>query len=97
MDGPAGMIGQTQRVKSFPFVIGRNEGDLIIPDPHLSRRHVQISFDPARGVCLVTDLESRNGSHLDSLRLLPAQAVEARSGTLLRLGPNVVLRLDVQK
>lgn len=97
MDGPAGMIRQIQRVKSFPFVIGRNEGDLIIPDPHLSRRHVQISYDPSRGVCLVTDLESRNGSQLDSLRLSPAQAVEARSGMLLRLGPNVVLRLDVQK
>ena len=95
--GPAGMIRHIQKIKSFPFLIGRSEGDLIIPDPHLSRRHLQISFDPARGVCLVTDMESRNGSQLDSQRLLPGQTVEVRSGALLGLGPNVVIRLDVQK
>jgi pSer/pThr/pTyr-binding forkhead associated (FHA) protein len=91
------MIRHIQKIKSFPFLIGRSEGDLIIPDPHLSRRHLQISFDPARGVCLVTDMESRNGSQLDSQRLLPGQTVEVRSGALLGLGPNVVIRLDVQK
>ncbi|PKN92847.1 MAG: hypothetical protein CVU44_12510 [Chloroflexi bacterium HGW-Chloroflexi-6] len=97
LEGPAGMVRQTHRIKSFPFVIGRNDGDLVIPDPHLSRRHLQISFDATRGVCLVTDLESSNGSQLDSQYLSHGQSAEARSGMLLRLGPNVVLRLDVQK
>lgn len=53
-----------------PYVVGRDPGlDLVIGDPDLSRRHIEITRR-GRDV-LVRDLRSKNGSYLRGERLAP--------------------------
>jgi hypothetical protein len=81
------------QVSRFPFVIGRTEGNLTIPDPNISRRHAQIDFD-ARGYVL-TDLNSSNGTILNNQRLIPNQPVLLSNGAVIKLGPNVNIRFNL--
>ncbi len=56
--------GETIRIRSPRFVIGRVEGDLTIPiDGRISSRHVEISLQSvgAAQKWVVTDLQSRHG------------------------------------
>ena len=79
----------------FPFMIGRVEGNLLIQDANLSRRHAQIPFDAARQTYFITDLNSSNGSRLNGAPLVSGQAKQLSSGALINLGPNVVVRFDL--
>ena len=79
----------------FPFVIGRREGNLLIQDPNISRRHAQITFDGASRTFYITDLNSSNGTRLNGVPLVPSQAKQLTSGASINLGPNVVLRFDL--
>ncbi|QDV32586.1 FHA domain-containing protein [Tautonia plasticadhaerens] len=57
--------GQDLRIRSSPFVIGRSEGDLLIPhDPGISGRHVELSraFEDGAHRWLLRDLQSTNGT-----------------------------------
>jgi hypothetical protein len=45
------------------LVIGRREGDLLVDDPEMSRRHAQITVDG--GELAIIDLGSRNGTFVD--------------------------------
>lgn len=89
------MQGQQISVELFPFVIGRREGNLLIQDPSLSRRHAQITFDGANGTFFITDLKSSNGTRLNGVPLAPGQAKQLTSGAVINLGPNVVVRFDL--
>jgi pSer/pThr/pTyr-binding forkhead associated (FHA) protein len=80
-------------VSNLPFVIGRTEGGLVIPNPNISRRHAQIDFD-ARGYTL-TDLNSSNGTLLNGQRLAPNQPVYLSNGAVIGLGPNVTIRFNL--
>lgn len=82
-------------VSQLPFVIGRTEGGLIIPDPNISRRHAQIDYDPNRRAYLITDLKSSNGTLLNDQRLAPNQPVPLLNGQVIRLGPNVTIRFNL--
>jgi hypothetical protein len=82
-------------VAQFPFVIGRSEGQLIIQDGNISRKHAQISFDAARQAFTITDLNSSNGTRLNNQRIPPGQPTPLAKGTLIGLGPNVTLRFDI--
>lgn len=56
--------GETIRIRSPKFIIGRVEGDLIIPlDGRMSARHVEIALQPIDGTprWVLTDLQSRHG------------------------------------
>lgn len=56
--------GETIRIRTPKFVIGRAEGDLTIPiDGRISSRHVEIALQPVNGAprWVVTDLQSRHG------------------------------------
>ncbi len=79
----------------FPFVIGRLDGNLLIQDPNISRRHAQITFDGTKKTYLITDLNSSNGTRLNSVPLMPGQPKVLTSGDLINLGPNVVARFDL--
>ncbi|MFO7903141.1 MAG: FHA domain-containing protein [Planctomycetota bacterium] len=66
--------GETIRVRGNPFIIGRNEGDLIIPHDNLiSGRHAEIArhFEDGKVLWRLYDLNSRNGSFvkIDFIRL----------------------------
>ncbi len=79
----------------FPFVIGRIEGALVIPNPNISRRHAEISFDDANRSFWISDLRSSNGTRLNNQAVLPDQPARLASGSILTLGPNIVLRFDI--
>ncbi len=88
---PQGKILMTQ----FPFVIGRAEGSLIIPELNISRRHAQIIYDESRRIFSICDLNSSNGTRINNQPLAPGQTAQLVNGALIGLGANVSIRFDV--
>jgi hypothetical protein len=79
------------RTFTEPFTIGRDPScDIAIEDASISRTHARVS--PVGGQWHVEDLESGNGTFLDSLRV--HQAVLPLSSTL-QVGDVLKLRLNV--
>jgi DNA-binding NtrC family response regulator len=69
-------------IRDVPIVIGSDPGcDLVIDDPHVSRRHAEISRSD-RGIVL-RDLGSRNGTLVGQLAV---QEVTLPSGVEIRVG-----------
>ena len=66
----------------FELIVGRVEGDLVIPDPKLSRRHA--AFRVVDGVLEVKDLDSTNGTFVDEIRI--TQVTQLGDGDEVRLG-----------
>ncbi|MEZ4364230.1 MAG: ATP-binding protein [Kofleriaceae bacterium] len=63
----AGDVGRILAVSS-PLSIGRSsEADVVIEDPALSRRHIEIV--PTDGGCSLLDLGSRNGTKVNGARI----------------------------
>ena len=88
---PQGQIMLTQ----FPYVIGRTEGSLIIPEANISRRHAQITYNESTRAFFISDLRSSNGTRLNNQPLVPDQPVQLLNGALIGLGPNVTIRFVV--
>lgn len=82
-------------VTPFPFILGRTEGAFIIQEGNISRRHAQITYEASKNAYFITDLNSSNGTRLNQQRLPSAQPVKLESGSVIGLGPNVLLRFDV--
>jgi len=82
-------------VKSFPFIVGRTEGGLIIPDQNVSRMHLQITFNSATNTYFLTDLNSSNGTKIDNQKIPSGEPIQVANGAVIGLGPNVVLRFDI--
>ncbi|MBS4059870.1 MAG: FHA domain-containing protein [Bacteroidetes bacterium] len=95
VEAPADVDRRPRLIKQFPSVIGRADGEVQIAEQHLSRRHAQVDYDPARGSYRLTDLGSRNGTYVDNLKLTPSQAVQLNPGSKVRLGTKIVLRIDI--
>jgi hypothetical protein len=87
--------GRQIALTQFPFMIGRVEGNLVIKDPNISRRHAQITFEAASGTYFITDLNSSNGTRLNEKRLAAGQPVQLTHAAVIGLGPNVTLRFDL--
>lgn len=83
------------RIDTFPYIIGRSEGNLLIAAPSVSRRHMQITFDPGAQTYYVTDLNSSNGSTVSGQRIVPMQPVQLTGGEMLGLGPSVAIRFEL--
>ena len=83
------------QVFPLPFVMGRTEGALIINNPNISRKHAQITFDTAQQTYMLTDLNSSNGTTLNSQRLTPGQPARLTNGAVIGLGPNLSLRFEL--
>jgi len=90
------LIQSPVQVIQIPFVIGRTEGNLIIPDQNISRKHAQLDYDSTQRAYLITDLNSSNGTFLNRQRLAPHQPVPLANGAVIGLGPNVTIRFDLQ-
>jgi DNA-binding NtrC family response regulator len=70
-----------------PLVLGRGDlGGLTLDDPHLSRNHVEVSFDGTHW--RIKDLDSRNGTFVDGVQIGGEHLTQ--SARLLRVG-NVLL------
>jgi pSer/pThr/pTyr-binding forkhead associated (FHA) protein/ABC-type multidrug transport system ATPase subunit len=80
------------RVDFFPLtkniiLIGRIEqADLRLPEslPFVSKRHAEIRYTP--GKAILSDLNSTNGTFLNSKRLEPGTPVILPSGSVIRIG-----------
>lgn len=82
-------------LQPLPFVIGRVEGNLLLKEPNISRRHAEITFDAARQVYFITDLNSSNGTYLNGQRLPADRATQLNSGAVINFGPNVSVRFEL--
>ena len=80
---------------SCPVTIGREACDLLFRhDLTVSRVHAEIS---SRGQDLeLLDLGSTNGTHVNGKRLREREAVVIKSGDEFTLGPESIVRLEIQ-
>jgi len=69
LSGP--LAGQVFSVSKRTTIIGRAYGDVVLPDPELSRKHCQVEVRPD-GVFLV-DLGSTNGTYFDGKAIQEVQ------------------------
>jgi predicted component of type VI protein secretion system len=76
-----------------PVTVGRREGEVVIEDPEISRRHCTIAPGP-HGEVVITDLGSTNGTWINGTRIGVPTVV--RPGDEVRLG-DCVCRLDAPK
>jgi FHA domain len=60
--------------------------------PNVGRTHARVAR--SEGSMQITDLNSRNGTHIDGRRIPPGLPEELRSGQILRLG--ATLEIEVQ-
>jgi len=89
--------GRTLRVTPVPFVIGREDCDLSLPDDRkVSRRHAKITYDSNTSAYYITDLGSVNGVWVDGNRIPANQAVRLTSGKTIGLGPDTILVFGMQ-
>jgi len=82
-------------ITPLPFVIGRTEGALLIPDPNISRKHAQISYDATLRAYFINDMNSSNGTYINSKRIMPGQTTQLSNGMVIGLGPSITLRFDL--
>ena len=68
------------------FIIGREDADLALQDPFISRRHTEIKPDKQRW--LITDLSSTNGSFLNDV---PAKGQELLDGDIIEVGYSTLM------
>lgn len=91
-----GVFAQSSAVVApLPFVFGRTEGAFVIQEANISRRHAQISYEASQNAYFITDLNSSNGTRLNQQRLPSGQPVRLESGSVIGLGPNVIVRFDL--
>lgn len=84
------------RVFSCGFVIGRDYAcDLQVLDDSVSRRHVQVVLE--RGVWVVRDLESSNGTYLDNRRITEQGLTNNARLQLGNQGPTFGLEIQAQE
>jgi transcriptional regulator of acetoin/glycerol metabolism len=78
------------RLDTGPVVLGRYraEGVEVVDDERISRRHTRVTLKGDGGV-RVTDLDSRNGTFVDSLKVVDESY--ARLPRILRLGQSLLL------
>lgn len=69
-----------------PLEVGRGGSGLLLDDPAVSRRHLELRLDDSRIV--VMDLGSANGTTIDGLRVTEATRLEP--GSTVRLGDTTI-------
>lgn len=73
-------------VDSGALTVGRApDCDLVIDDPSVSKRHARIKWNPERELCTLEDLQSTNGTMLNSAVRLK-RPVALRDGDIIGFG-----------
>lgn len=85
----ADQVGQSVFLDSEPATIGRSiEGKgLRVEDPEVSRAHAELRL--ADGISVLTDMNSRNGTFLNGVRVQGSCEIE--NGDVLRVGAHILL------
>lgn len=79
------LSGQRYTLRMGKTTVGRSpENDLYLDDSQISRHHAEIVWDGAR--CLITDLNSRNGTFVNGRRLMPHLPELLRPGDRVSFG-----------
>jgi len=79
---------ETVHMSEGNWIIGREQGNLVMNDPQVSSRHGQIEVSP--GSLKYTDLGSTNGSFLGSSTARLTAPVQLKAGDSIRLGDSVI-------
>ena len=75
------------RLSMDRMTLGRApEADIVILDDTVSKFHLEISWDAIRERCLLTDLNSRNGTRISDQVVPPGANGRISSGDTLKLG-----------
>ena len=86
-NGP--LIGRSYLFHQDVTTIGRTNGnDLIISGRTVSRRHARLWFDTNRWY--IADMQSANGTLVNSLRVQPNQPVPLNDGDVIHFGDEIV-------
>ena len=87
-NGP--LIGRSYLFHQDVTTIGRTNGnDLIISGRTVSRRHARLWFDTNRWY--IADMQSANGTLVNSLRVQPNQPVPLNDGDVIHFGDEIVI------
>ncbi len=79
-----------KRVQVFPdkITIGRSgNNDIVLDDLLVSKLQSYVTFE--QGKTMITDVESKNGTFIDSRKIPPMQKFECLDGALLGFGPKI--------
>ncbi len=90
---PAQPVSRQIAITRFPFVIGRKEGDLVVQDGKISKRHASITM--VNGQFLIEDLASTNHTYLDGEKLAPNIPVPLPQASRVRFGPDTEVEIVV--
>jgi pSer/pThr/pTyr-binding forkhead associated (FHA) protein len=87
------VIDEVIQIVTYPFLLGRTHPALTKED-QASRRHAQITEDPAAGKYYITDLGSTNGTLVNGARINANTPVEIMKGSRIRLGNVLTMRFE---
>ena len=85
----ASNMSRRQHLDGSRFIIGREEGDIVLGDPQVSWRHGEFVFDGASGALIYNDLGSSNGSFLENGQEISAPT-PIKPGQIVRVGNCVI-------
>lgn len=90
---PAQPASREVAITKFPFVVGRKEGDLIVQDGKISKRHASITI--ANGRFFIEDLASTNHTYLDGDKLVANTPVPLPKSGRVRFGPDTEVEIAI--
>jgi hypothetical protein len=91
---PAGVqLPGSVEISKSPFILGRVNADLTVADARVSRRHAVISME--QNMYYIQDAASANGTLVNGVRLQPDRKVPLQPGSVIGLGPEILLRFDI--
>jgi pSer/pThr/pTyr-binding forkhead associated (FHA) protein len=90
------LLSLDARPRDHPLAAGENlvgrlpDNDVVIPSPYVSRRHCVILVSPG-GACVIRDLGSADGVHVDGERV--GRPLPLRNGSVIRLSDQLLVLL----
>lgn len=78
--------GEKVEIKKSRFIIGRSDGDLILDDPHVSKKHASIEIW-SRDNIFLKDLDSRNGTFLNNIQITRTRL---KDGDIIKIGKSTM-------
>jgi hypothetical protein len=78
--------GEVVKINKSRFIIGRTDGDLIIDDPHVSKKHAAIEIW-SRDQMFIKDLESKNGTFLNNILVT---RTKLKDGDIIKIGTSLM-------
>ena len=95
LTGIRGPQSGSWKIEIFPYIIGRQEGSLVLKEQSISRKHVQITCAGNLNY-YITDLNSSNGTKLNGQRLMAGKTTALPSGSTIELGSKVTFQFDLK-